>query len=217
MSSAFCPALSNDAFFTRKWGTDANVVEPYITGYSFARFYLPSTVLSTMGIQEAPSILNNSMLGHTVPTGSIETTSIQGLGGVQWVYPTHTAYSNECSFKFLETYNTPIREIIHDWIKIIGDYRTGVAWAGGKNSFAGTAYYFTTDPTMSKIQFAICYGGIFPDKDPMDSFGHDIASNDKLEIDVSFKFDYPWQESWVWSKCQNMIPDKNIGNVFAPQ
>ena len=221
MASVFS-ALQEKSYFTRKWGTDANVVEPYITGYHFAKFILPGAVTSVLPIQSASDVLSTTVLSATIPTGTLNSTEINGLGNIRWTAPTNMDVDSNVTFRFLETMGTPIRSIFHEYIKLIRDYRHGlsnlVAENYNKKNYGSTIYYWTTDPSGATVQYAACYAGAYPTKDPMDSFGHDLTANDKLEIDVDFKFDYAWQEDWVYTRCSGYNSQRNtsVVDVFAP-
>lgn len=114
---------------------------------------------------------------------------------------------------------TPILDIHHGWIKMIRDYRTGLAnvfenddGSGyTKKTYSGLLYYFTTDPACSKIETAYCFDGVFPLKDPADLFTQDVENVSKLEIEIEYSIDTMWHEPWVYSKCQTFVED-----LYAP-
>lgn len=214
--------LSNDSNrFSRRWGTTANYVEPYITGYHFVRWsYIPTDLaanvthagVSTMGggIQqsEIKSTLESSTLSVTLPGGTVNKAEFNGLGNIRWAVPTNVDWDNTCTCRYLEASGLPIHGIMHGWVRMIRDYRAGVstidAEAGqyNKSTYAGTMYYWTTEPNGKYVEYHSCLTGMFPAKDPTDQFGHDITAYDKLEIDIDYNVDYLWHEDWTYTTCQ---------------
>lgn len=102
----------------------------------------------------------------------------------------------------------PIMRIIGGWVKLIRDNKIGLGpLIGGdynKSSYAATVFYWTTKPDGKTVEFSACYSGVFPTKDPQDLFTGDLASVDKLEMDISFNVDFVWHEDWVSQKCQQL-------------
>lgn len=222
---------NNTNKFTRKWGTLTNVVDPYITGYHFINWtYIPPVALLgarhlerrgdqvfiPQSTDEISSILASLCLSVTVPGRTVNAVEMQGLGGLKWRAVGNIDEGNDLSMRFLELQGLPIHRIFHSWTKGIRDNRSGTTFLQGlaesattrtysKSQYAGTVYYWTTRPNGYDVEFASCYAGVFPMKDPSDSFGHDVAANDKLEIDMDFSTDYAYQEDWVYENCQTFV------------
>jgi len=157
---------------------------------------------------EIERILSASCLSVTLPPINITTTDFNGLGGIRWTAPTAIDQGNDVSMRFLESQDTPIRSIFSAWVRLIRDYRVGAAIEFAdtmsgytRPKYATDLYYWTTTPDAKRIQFAACLSGIYPTKDPVDMFGHDVTANDKLEIDIDFRTDYVFTEKWVADKC----------------
>ena len=227
--NSFSPLQNNQ--FTRRWGGDVYTdVESYITGYSHAHFLnIPSgimdlyqgttggglrNILSELfsGPDALTRTLDSTFLSCTVPTGTMNKTEMIGLGGVQYSVPTNATYDTSISIRFLELKHAPIYHVIHNWFKLIRDYKYGVSNLGGNRSpgsyekanYASGLYYWNTDPSGTEIVYAAYMTGIFPTKDPGDLYGHDIQANDKLEVDIDFNMDFKWEEPWVYQKCQQL-------------
>lgn len=206
--------------FSRRWGTLGNPADPYITGYHFVRWsYLPQNLprnvdhnaQTTEYLQDNGSIgniLNSSTLSVTLPGGTMNKTQINGLGNVKWSAPTNADYDDTVTFKFLEFSGLPSFAIIHGWFRMIRDYRSGVSTLDSSpghysiRNYGGSCYYWTTEPNGRHVEFHCCMTGLYPLKDPMDSFGHDITSYDKLELDIDFSLQELWHEDWTYRKCQ---------------
>lgn len=204
--------------FTRKWGTRSSSVDPYITGYHFTSWaYLPPSLTNAVGQPGGWSqgygqgaiknILQSSCLSVTIPGGTLNKAEFNGLGNIRWAAPSNVDYDNNCSMRFLEASGLPIHSIMHGWIRLIRDYRTGVSLltqgeSYTKANYSGTVYYWTTEPNGIAVEYHCCMTGLFPARDPSDQFGHDITAYDKLEIDIDFNVDYLWHENWTLSYCR---------------
>ena len=214
---------------TRKFGgTTVGVADPYVTGYHFVWFdKLPAglaTYIASNGFSgisstgEIQNVLAASCLSVTPPGGTLNKIEYTGLGGVKWAVPGNIDYGNTVSVKFLEFNKTPILDIMHNWVKLIRDYRTGVSdledGAEGegytKKTYAGLMYYWTTAPDAKTVEFYAAYDGIFPAKDPQDLFTSDVETVGRLDLEIEFNVDYTWREPWVLTKCQNFA-----NSIFA--
>jgi len=208
---------------TRKFGgTTIGVADPYVTGYPFVWFEkLPpqlGTYISTNGSSgisandEVRNILAASCLSVTPPGGTLNKVEYTGLGGVKWAVPGNIDYGNAVSMKFFELNKLPILDIMHNWVKLIRDYRTGVTdlqdgeQGDGytKKTYAGLVYYWTTAPDAYTVEYYACYDGVFPSKDPQDLFTSDVEAVGRLDLEIEFNVDYAWHEPWVKTKCQEL-------------
>jgi hypothetical protein len=226
MKSSFSEVQNN--FYTRKLGgTSIGVADPYVTGYHFIWFdKIPNGLakaiqLNNSGIaggsgiqdeQEIKKVLAATCLSVTPPGGTLNKVEYTGLGGVKWAVPGNIDYGNTVSVKFFEFNKTPILDIMHGWVKLIRDYRTGVASASledgaegvgySKRTYAGLMYYWTTAPDGVTVEYYACYDGMFPAKDPQDLFTSDVETVGRLDVEIEFNVDYAWHEPWVFKKCQ---------------
>ena len=102
----------------------------------------------------------------------------------------------------------PISSIMHAWVKMIRDYRTGVSNLEGddnytKPNYACVMYYWTTKPDGKTLEYYACYDGCFPSKDPQDLLTSDIETVGRLDVEIEFNVDYAWHEPWVKTKIEN--------------
>jgi hypothetical protein len=222
---------------TRKFGgTTVGVADPYVTGYHFIWFdKLPPglTTYTSEGISglaelgNIKKVLAASCLSVTPPGGTLNKVEFTGLGGVKWAVPGNVDYGNTVSVKFLEFNKTPILDIMHGWVKLIRDSRTGITdlvddeqgTGYTKATYAGLMYYWTTAPDARTVEYYACYDGVFPSKDPQDLFTSDVETVGRLDLEIEFNVDYIWHEAWVKSKCDQFAATfadaidevKNIG------
>lgn len=195
-------------------GTIAGVADPYLTGYHFVYFAgIPSGLVEYSDLPDVQSIGNilaASCLSVTPPGGTLNKVEFTGLGGIKWSVPGNIDYGNSVSVKFLEFNGTPILNIMHGWIKMIRDYRSGVSnLVDGENldgytksTYACVMYYWTTAPDAKTVEYYAAYDGVFPTKDPQDLFTSDVETVGRLDVEIEFNCDYVWHENWVKDKCQ---------------
>ena len=218
MKNSFATLLQNR--MTRKFGgTTVGVADPYVTGYHFIWFdklpsaltrYTQEGVSGLSSVDNIQSVLAASCLSVTPPGGTLNKIEFTGLGGIKFSVPGNVDYGTGVSLKFVEFNKTPILDIMHGWVKMIRDYRTGTTdledgeqGTGYSNaSYASILYYWTTAPDAKTIEYYACYDGVFPTKDPQDLFTSDVETVGRLDIEVEFNVDYAWHEKWVKEKCQ---------------
>jgi hypothetical protein len=194
-------------------GTVAGVADPYVTGYHFIWFAkLPPQLAKYSDFSnnsEITNLLAGACLSVTPPGGTLNKVEFTGLGGIKWAVPGNVDYGNSVSVKFLEFNKTPILNIMHGWIKMIRDYRTGTTdlidgdQGDGytKSTYAALMYYWTTAPDAKTVEYYACYDGVFPTKDPQDLFTSDVETIGRLDAEIEFNVDYIWHESWVKNQC----------------
>jgi len=218
LQNSFGPLLGDNITTRRFGGTVTGMAEPYSTGYHYIRFdHLPSELASYIaeydvgisGVGEISNILSAACLGVTPPGGTLNKTEFTGVGGIKWAVPGSIDYGNTVSVKFLEMMGTPIAHIMHSWVKMMRDYRTGVSstkeGAGiTKKDYSALLYYWTTAPDGITPDYCVCYDGVFPGKDPQDLFASDVETIGRLDIEIEFNVDYAWHEPWVKSKCEQL-------------
>lgn len=204
---------------TRKFGgTTVGVADPYVTGYHFVWFeklppglaaYIAEGKSGISSLGEIQNVLAASCLSVTPPGGTLNKIEYTGLGGVKWAVPGNIDYGNTVSVKFLEFNKTPILDIMHYWVKLMRDYRTGITdlidgeQGDGytKKTYAGLMYYWTTAPDARTVEYYAAYDGVFPAKDPQDLFTSDVETVGRLDLEIEFNVDYAWREPWVYDKC----------------
>ena len=229
-------ALGENAYTRKFGGTKFGVADPYVTGYHFVYFdAIPEKIVDytkdmNSGLASTPDIqavLMSSCLSVTPPGGTLNTVEFTGLGGIKWAVPGNIDYGTAVSVKFLEFSKTPILDIMHGWIKMIRDYRMGVTeklleqddGSGySKTDYACVLWYWTTAPDGQSVEYAACYDGVFPKKDPQDLFTSDLETVGRLDIEIEFNVDYAWHEPWVYDRCQTMADDlASKGKAYVSQ
>jgi len=195
-------------------GTVAGVADPYVTGYHFIWFAkLPPRLQEFVDLDSnavIANLLSGACLSVTPPGGTLNKVEFTGLGGIKWAVPANVDYGNSVSVKFLEFNGTPLLNIMHGWVKMIRDYRSGVSNLEDKdtldgytkNTYAGLMYYWTTAPDAKTVEYYAVYDGVFPTKDPQDLFASDVETVGRLDTEIEFNVDYIWHEDWVKEKCQ---------------
>ncbi len=221
LKHAFSNVQSN--VLSRRWGGHTTgVADPYITGYHFIWFdkmpnipFDSEPVTGGLNQSETPLILAATCTGVTPPGGTLNKVEFTGLGGVKWAVPGNLDYGNSVSVKFQEMQGLPVTTIMHRWIKMMRDYRTGVAGeplsdqnegttAYTKTNYSAVLYYWTTAPDGKTIEYYAAYDGVFPTKDPADLYASDVESIGKLDVEIEFNVDYVWHENWVYEKIKSL-------------
>lgn len=199
-------------------GTNEGMVaEPYISGWQYTKWILPSgfteiQIPSTadgangMSVAQAANVLAATCTSFTPPGGTLESAEFNALAGAKYSVPTTVTYGNSITAKFVEFSGLPILRILHSWVNMIRDNKSGLTKLQGaeyiKSKYAGSVLYWTTKPDGKTVEFAAAYNGVFPKKDPQDLFPGDIASVDKVEIDCEFNCDFVYQEDWVYNAAK---------------
>jgi hypothetical protein len=214
--TSFAPVADMKANpLSRRWGGNTKAIaEPAVNGYHFIKFdnfpaklanYVPGLELG-----DITSILSAACLAVTPPGGTLGKVEFTGLGGVKWAVPGNVDYGTSISIKFLEFSGLPILKIFHGWVKMIRDYRTGIAMSKessgnpySKKDYAANLTYCTTSPDVQLVEFGAFYDGIFPLKDPQDLFSSDVETVGRIDTEIEFNVDYAWtDETWVNKKCE---------------
>jgi len=211
----YAPILSGSGAFQRKWGTEKNVVEPYITGYHFGYFqYIPpgvGVVLENLFPDAPPAksinnILSSLIMSVDIPPGTLNKIEFPGVGGIKSTAPAFQEIDNSFSVKFLEVSGIPVFKILSSWCYLMRDTVLGVTSLPvyNKSNYAGSMYYWTTKPDGVSIEFAAYITGIYPTKNPFDAFSHDLTNIDRLDITAEFAMDYILVNKEVYSKCASL-------------
>jgi len=218
--------------FSRNFGgTVAGVADPYVSGYGFSFFgKLPGGLPTYSGMSNtiAQNLLSGATLSVTPPGGTLNKIEYTGLGGTKWSVPGNIDYGNSVSVKFLEFSGTPVLDLMHGWIKMIRDYRTGAtdlidgnAGTGyTKSTYAGIMYYWTTAPDGVTVEYYAAYDGVYPTKDPQDLYTSDVETIGRVDVEIEFNVDYIWHEPWVKAKCQTLANEvgglKELIKAYGP-
>lgn len=210
--------LAANGFDRNFGGTDKGTADPYVSGYHFVLFKtLPPPLISFIkhdnsatlytSIGEVQNVLSGACQAVTTPGGTMNKTEFPTLGGGKFSVPTNMDYGNTLTIRFLEYSSLPILQIFHSWFRMIREYRTGTTpltsgFPYTKSNYTSSVLYWTTKPDGLTVEYSAYYTGVFPTKDPQDSFPGDLATVDKVEIDMDFSIDWVWKEPWVRSLAQ---------------
>jgi len=202
--------------FRRKWANGPGSVDPYITGFMLTDWLAPEAAAYKEDVNATSIILSQTCLSVTLPGGTVNRAEFQGLGNQRFSVPGNVDWDNTLTSRFLEFSGCPILDIFHAWVVNIRDYSVGISQergdSYGKANYSGTMYYATFDPGGQLEEYE-CATGIFPLKDPRDSYGHDLTAIDKLEVDIDFNVDTLWHDSFVKDYCQNLLDRGAIKNL----
>jgi hypothetical protein len=233
--NAFAPITTNENMFTRKWGTTTgNTVDPFISGYIYVKFKIPDPVFTqiqrtypgkfTSKVQ-VENTLASTMQSITIPGRTVNKVENVGLGGIRWSAVGNIDEDTNISMRFDEYQERPLHTIFSGWTKLMRDNRHGASLLNAtslgnayytKSNYAGLVYYWNTNPGGRLVEFCACYAGIFPLRDPNDVFSGDIASNDKVSIDMDFSTDYCYNNmDWVRARCQSYAEQYNTNAMAA--
>jgi hypothetical protein len=210
--------------------------EPYISGYGFIKWYLPPDnslspyylalsipdsshqTGSALNREKAEKYLSSACVGITAPNQSITGVTYDASAGIKFESMTKISNGNTLNIKYVEMSGIPIFKIHKAWIEYMRDAKSGFrvnAVNGGlpqnKNDYCGNVLYWTTKPDGITVEFAALYSGIYPTVDPQDSFGFDINSIDKAELDFSYHVDYIFTEPWVTKTAQKYAKMQEYG------
>lgn len=224
--NSFAALLEGRNNFTRKFGTQGLSVDPYVSGFFGIAFtnipkVLPDIINSykneviVSDTKQIKNILSASSRSVTVPGKTINKIELTGLGGIRWAAAGNVDVDTNFSVRFLEYSGLPIFSIFHGWVKMLRDSRTGTSLLNqstgtssyAKSNYAANMYYWTTKPDGVTVEYAACYTGVFPLKDPGDLLSSDLNAAAEVEVDIDFNCDYIWEEPWVFNYCVNLARD----------
>ena len=219
-------------------GTSINYsCEPYLSGYCFIKWYLPKTIENFLssytpssdndqvgfdgggGIKDScEQILSAACVGVTPPGQSIDFVEYRGSCGVVWNNPMRVNYGHNLSIKYIEMSGLPVYRIHKCWLDMIRDAHQGVKEKPyefdvdfQRGNYAGSVLYWTTKPDGVTIEYCCAYSGVVPERDNQEAFAGDIASVDKVELDMSYRIDHLWTDAWVFKEVQKAQKEKQYG------
>jgi len=210
-----------DNIFTRTFGgtVEPAVADLFISGFGYFWFdKLPAklTEYTGMGDDEMKKVLAALCQRVTPPTRTLNKTTQTGLGGKKWSTPTNVDVGDAITLSFFEMSGMPITRIVSAWVDMIRDARHGTSILEGdeyaKTKYSATGLYIVTKPDGKTIEYALYITGMFPQKDPTDNLALDVATNDKVDMDIDFNADNVWryrfdssEQSFIKSKCETLI------------
>lgn len=222
LGNSFAAVLDNSNSFTRKFGDVVSAVDAYVSGYHFIQWghmppalsdYVaiarPTTSPVPQGESQIASTLQSLLVSVNIPGATVNKTELTGLGGIRWGTPLNVEQDNAVTMRFYELSGIPVYHIIHGWVRMIRDYKFGVSsltantgnFQYTKSNYNASCYIWTTKPNGLDIEYSALATGMFPARDPSDVFSSDLATNDRVEIDIEFNCDYLYHEKWVETSC----------------
>lgn len=212
--------------FSRSFGGtyEDYVVDPFISGYGYPYFTLPSAIFGNDTTAEIK--LSATCRTLTLNNISLETTVDEVVGGIKAHYPSRLTMIEEIQASFLADMDGEVVDIFRKWINYIRDIRYGTANLMNnqysKKNYSGIIYYFVVKPDGFSIIDGFAFTGCFPKAFPMDVYNLDLATNEKKMIEISFSIDNVYtlkelvtgegQSNGIRTKFQNSILQK-IENV----
>jgi hypothetical protein len=138
----------------------------------------------------------------TPPNTNLTKIDIPGMGGLGSSFIGGREITRTFTVAFREYTGLPIMTLLRKWNSILDPY-LGVGsfkadmWM--PNSYKGVACAFLCKPTVSEseqtqisaddLEQMYFFDGVWPESQPDDSFNTDIASNEALQLSVTFSFD----------------------------
>lgn len=200
--------------FRKFFGEHSQNAEPMVSGFGMVFFtYLPPSISDTQNKYILTALCNNI----SVPGMSISAIEYDARDGGKWSVPGQaTMDSNEITLQMWELVGIPIHKLISAWVSLLRNpqygYMTEVSWQ--QANYKGKMLYCTCTPDM-KVQYAKVYGGVWPTAIKDDAFNYDQASQDKVQFDVTFRFDhYPYTSPAIVSSAQSMV-DAALEDVYT--
>ena len=185
--------------------------EPLVTGYFFLSFNYPKTVSAPTNKQygavakdHAIAVMNAVNTGIDLPDISISVVTIDGLGGTWNSVPGRLDIGKTFNVKYWETFNGEVVNTHRQWVFQLRDPRSGaarvhtdsaakgVATNYRQDRYKGQLWWFMTDPNIDRVIFAIEFLGIWPTNLPLSNIANDVATNDKVEINITYSYDRPY-------------------------
>lgn len=167
------------------------------------------------------NILSATCISVTPPDGRIETVEFNAIGGAKYYVPGAVTYGNTLQCRFVEFSGLPVFTCLHKWCQLIRNNKTGTTLLGAttsgggeysKENYAGTCLYWTTKPDGRTVEYAAAYSGVFPTQDPVEQFTGDIATIEKLELDIAFSVDFVYTDTWVYQAAQKAADSLSYAN-----
>ena len=99
---------------TRHLGGSFRGNHPYVSGYFYATFVLPSQLFGEV-TELSAKWLSATCESFTPPTDTINYTEVPSLGQVKARFYTSRTVSNDITFAFREYQNLPVLNVLNQW------------------------------------------------------------------------------------------------------
>ena len=187
---------------------------PYIKGYFYVFFGLPSSLFDGQGeAKQAQDYLLVSAESYTPPSDrTINLQDIRGQGGVDSSFITGQTISREFSIQYKDFWDAPIFRIHRKWTSYINPYLGASTVASNFTSkeYKGVCMVIQTKPVVRKsgkssnnaawaptdIIKVDYFDGVQPMTDLKSAYDANIADNSFVKPTVQYKFDgFPLDET----------------------
>lgn len=185
-----------DNIFSRSFGgtNEDYVVDPFISGFGYVYFVLPTAVFGSSNATQAEYILSASCRQLTLNDVTLDSVADEVQGGIKANYPTKLTLPDTLQAQFLADMNGDVVRVLGQWVNAIRDMRYGAAnlvdKSYSKKNYSSIIYYIVTKPDGLTPIDGFAFTGCFPKKFPLEQYSFEIATNDKKLISVDFTVDY---------------------------
>jgi len=174
-----------------------------------------------LGTDNYKKLIAATCLNVAPPGGTLNVESLAVMGGVKFGTATNIDYPDTFTTRHVELAGIPVFHFISAWVNLVRDRNAGlsplgVIETGGKytkDDFYGAAYYVITKPNGKDIEMAMKFEGLVPLTDPIDKFGHDLATVNVLQHDITWHYDSIWANKKVLEEAKKMIDDKGFKEI----
>lgn len=168
--------------------------------------------------------LHSTAEGFTPPSRTLTKVDVPGLGGVGSSYVAGQQLTRTFTTTHREYQDVPVFSAINRWTSMI-DHHYGASPLSGNEyipaNYKGAAWVYLCKPTASMIggesesvvetvtnwdveQFYF-FEGVFPEGAPFDAFNSDIATNDVVQLSITWSFD-----GWPYGREHKAAFNKGI-------
>jgi hypothetical protein len=189
-----------------------NPLDVYVTGFHYLfvdmpdklKQYIISNCAASSGVKgkyeitEPAEILSIHNTSVTPPGSTLGKTTHTSIGNMKWNNPTTLELGDEITCKFNEYAGVPIYRIHRAWVNFIIDTNLGLNNHPEPvyvEDMKANMWYATTRPDGKTIEFGAKFTGVWPTKSPTDIFVSDIASSDKIDVDMSYSIDHMYDNN----------------------
>lgn len=212
---------------TRYMGGHKRTTQPYVSGYWYFMINPPATIFTEYDNDniDVAQWLHSTAESFTPPSTNLTKIDIPGMGGIGSSFIGGREITRTFTIGFREYTGLPIINTLKKWNSIMDPY-LGVSalnyYDWNPSAYKGTACAFLARPTVSDdsrqkiiiedIEQLYYFDGVWPEGAPDDSFNSDIATNDSVQLSVSFAFD-----GWAYHKeaMNGKIGDQAIAQFNA--
>ena len=231
---------SHPQYLSRYHGGHRRDNHPYISGYWYFLINPPARLFGGLGsntLEKARDWMFTTAESFTPPSRTLTKVDVPGMGGMASSYVGGQEITRTFSINFREYQELPIFNILQTWTSML-DPNTGVSPLAGDEyipaNYKGSAFVALCKPTIGTrltqdsarrttnlksedIEQIFFFDGVWPESAPWDSLSSDIATNDVLQLSVSFSFDgFPLlkDSEGVMSEFLDLMSEQTIGSTY---